>query len=1277
MKSLTLKLILLFLIINISNNNEITITIRGNGNQKIISYEFQDRLPDKIIINGDTKYFIDNTINLIQDVNIITLIWSENHLTNCNNMFKDLINITEFNFSKFDSSKITKMSYMLSNCSSIESLDLSIFDTSKVQNMDFMFKACTNLKELNLSNFNTSSLLYISVIFGNCSSLTILDISNFDISNIDNLYCMFCGCSNLKSINLSNFNTSKVITMDRVFSGCSKLTSLDLSNFDTSNVLTMTNMFYECSSIQSINLANFDTSNVTDMDYMFSGCRKLESLDLSNFDTSNVQFMDSMFSECSLIKSINLASFNTSNVENMDKMFFGCINLESLDLSNFETLKVESMEYIFGDCKSLISLNLTNFNLFDVTNIDYMFYNCEKLMLLDIRYLDLLYDTEIDEGSIFIGTNKNLTVCIDNDETFFSHLLETFNKNCSCYLNPKHKIILQNYKCLYNCSQDDIYKYEYNNLCYESCPNHTKTFYENNSCIDILYENNFYKNEQTECISDIPEGYYLNDTNLYTIDKCSFECRNCSLESNENNSCISCNISNNYYPKYDDILENNSFIKCYNGFQEGYFLDNNIYMPCYFSCLNCSGNGSEHNHQCISCKYGYKFLDFRNDTNCYNICNNYYFFDLNNKYYCTEGNNCPDNYNKLIQNKRKCVNNCSSDDIYKYEYNNECFKGCPNSTVFSLEKKICIDELSETINYITNTKNYDLFKKEYKINDFFKNQCKQKYINDFYFDYECFNFIKFIDKVKILKNNNNFIINYYPDIVVNIYMNGINIDEIEEIYSNLTFIYLEECGDMLKKYYKLDSNENLYIANFETFNNIENRITNQTRFRIYIKNGTELEDLSICNNVSISISSLISKLDMANYDKAEIFHFQGYNIYNLSSEFYSDKCTGANINGNDVVLNDRKEHIYPNNASFCPNKCELNNVKIESKRVNCSCNISYFEEEIIINDNKTIFNDSDFFIYLLDKLNYKIFGCYTIIYKLQFKDLINNTGFYFGIGFLLFIIICYFVFSCYYLRRIKIQIYKLLPNKKDLLKKFYLLKKKIEKINQISSSKTNIIFNNKNSLKEIISIEKKKTKKRKGKRKRNYSFKYNKENLKNSEYNIININKEVEVANNFEETEEKDYNSLPYIQALKLDKRNIFLIYLSFIKIKIDIISILFYPEEFTHKSLTLSIYTFEFLFSFFLNALLYTDDIVSEKYHNNGQLDIFTTIFLSLTSNIISSIIMYFIQKIVSYREYLSRMVNDLKEKDEYILTFTKLYLLAKIKIFFSFLQILVGKNN
>ena len=36
---------------------------------------------------------------------------------------------------------------------------------------------------------------------------------------------------------------------------------------------------------------------------------------------------------------------------------------------------------------------------------------------------------------------------------------------------------------------------------------------------------------------NIPEGYYLNDSNAQTIDKCNIKCKDCNLDSSKNNLC--------------------------------------------------------------------------------------------------------------------------------------------------------------------------------------------------------------------------------------------------------------------------------------------------------------------------------------------------------------------------------------------------------------------------------------------------------------------------------------------------------------------------------------------------------------------------------------------------------------------------------------------------------------------------------------------------------------------------------------------------------------------
>ena len=47
---------------------------------------------------------------------------------------------------------------------------------------------------------------------------------------------------------------------------------------------------------------------------------------------------------------------------------------------------------------------------------------------------------------------------------------------------------------------------------------------------------------------------------------------------------------------------------------------------------------------------------------------------------CTLERKCPEEYNKLIPNKSKCIDKCKNDNTYKYEFNNTCYLSCPEGT---------------------------------------------------------------------------------------------------------------------------------------------------------------------------------------------------------------------------------------------------------------------------------------------------------------------------------------------------------------------------------------------------------------------------------------------------------------------------------------------------------------------------------------------------------------------------------------------------------------------
>ena len=220
------------------NYSNITFNIKGIGFKNIFGNDFnQNNYPNEIYINGKKQKSITRSYNFTQEDNFVELKWNKS-ITSCRNMFKGCRDITEF--------------------------DVSNFNTSKVTDMAFMFMYCSSLKSLNITNFDTSKVTDIGYTFHECSSLTSLDLSKFDTSEVKLMGFMFQHCISLTSLNLSNFNTSKALRMRQMFRNCTSLTYLDLSNFDTSKVTWMYEMFDGCINLEYINLKNFTEISLND-----------------------------------------------------------------------------------------------------------------------------------------------------------------------------------------------------------------------------------------------------------------------------------------------------------------------------------------------------------------------------------------------------------------------------------------------------------------------------------------------------------------------------------------------------------------------------------------------------------------------------------------------------------------------------------------------------------------------------------------------------------------------------------------------------------------------------------------------------------------------------------------------------------------------------------------------------------------------------------------------------------------------------------------------------
>ena len=715
--------------------------------------------------------------------------------------------------------------------------------------------------------------------------------------------------------------------------------------------------------------------------------------------------------------------------------------------------------------------------------------------------------------------------------------------------------------------------------------------------------------------------------------------------------------------------------------------------------------------------------------NC--ICENlYYINEINNYMICCTGEN-EDDINCLekivyppeyYQDPDKCL----------AIYNNKCYSRCPEYT--------CITPKDINLIYCIKTQPY------------------MTVINNICFT----NFDEIEFNIKNISDNDLYIMPS-QNITIKAYSTE---SEIDEINSNYSYIELGECENILKVHYKLPNETILYILGVESPNKDKQSSVNVYNYGVYLGNGTQL-NTSICDGSPIAIYQIITNTSLIKLEEANYFSSYGYDIYNKSSNFYTDVCSPASIGGNDITLRDRKADFYPSNVSFCNDSCEFQLVNLTSEKIKCVCDAVYDSDNNSTEEEEEEEFTYTYLEYFLSLVNYKIIFCQQLL--LTPSNYLNNIGFYVGSIITFICIIQMFINMNCGIRAInkiikenepskakleekkKEQFSKIMEyfnnrkgemndntriskkstnkylktlngpplkrknlisskdkkrekrvgtetsnlktnkiksnknkeltikNKKELSKKEigFIKEKDILSKNKLKHKKKSLISSNK---KEIISsnetnsyFSKMKLKKENKKPKKNeilleQKLDYKKANKKMRLSKFFYLNP---IINEDEPIDKKELNDVPYTKALRLDTRSFFEIFLFTIANKIEIINMFYYKNIYVHLSMTISLYLFAFLLDVALNCFLYTDDVVSEKYHNEGSLEMITSLSLSFVSNIISSIITYFLGRLGAYSDILDIMVNDIYLKKYYYINMIKFRKYLKIRLsFFYFFQ-------
>jgi hypothetical protein len=287
-------------------------------------------------------------------------------------------------------------------------------------------------------------------------------------------------------------------------------------------------------------------------------------------------------------------------------------------------------------------------------------------------------------------------------------------------------------------------------------------------------------------------------------------------------------------------------------------------------------------------------------------CSFYHYYDGGISY-CTKSNECPKEYDKLIEDKSECVSNCSKDGEYKFEFRKNCYKKCPSNSIL-----------------IINSTDLEIFniKKKY----FCKPICNEETPFEIIDTQECVKSCtikNIIDNLCIL----NFKINAYDIMLKNIENNftseeydtsrldnGINdiieYNKMKIILTttkyqsknmnnpNETTIDLGKCELILREKYNISYKESLYMRRIDMIQ--EGMKIPKIIYDIYSKfNKTRLVklNLSYCNNNKVDIS-------------IPVILTESKNIHNSSSEYYNDICYPAKSEyGTDIISKDRKKEF--------------------------------------------------------------------------------------------------------------------------------------------------------------------------------------------------------------------------------------------------------------------------------------------------------------------------------------------------------------------------------
>jgi len=519
-----------------------------------------------------------------------------------------------------------------------------------------------------------------------------------------------------------------------------------------------------------------------------------------------------------------------------------------------------------------------------------------------------------------------------------------------------------------NCICENLWRYNDENkvICLKdvTCGNgelivdETKQCFEGEECSDeypLLFNGRCYKKGNCphdtkenilngkECVC---ENYWFkqDNNNIYCIDKCDYKTH--PLQIYSTNECIQM-----------DVCPDDKWVFNY---------------ICYDKCPDGTLEAEERNCKCDS---NYGFWNIKDGNRIEIECGL---------------SNCPEEKPYYISSTKECISSCKDNNLY--EFNKVCYiDKCPDPTV---SENVRTNKYTCTIKKYTTATNLDELYK--------------------YLKQEIVELYKSVPEGGITYNNFSSTMQVY----------GINKNDTKQkdliIRSSLSYINISSCTEKVYENNKMKNSDDIVVVKYDLGNQTEKSLVKPVEYEFINSRTGQVLDMSVCtkNDIIISyslsdilnynrksekrslqvdeknnnIDNIIYEIQKQYYKGKELFSKYNLDTFDINSTLYTDMCYTFEIDGKDLVLEDRVKYLYPY-YSLCEENCTYSHVDFDLERIYCNCPLK--NQLNLKREHKYIINS-----YSKENIKSKQKGptnlpVMTCISKLSEKKSINKNGAFF------------------------------------------------------------------------------------------------------------------------------------------------------------------------------------------------------------------------------------------------------------------------------------------